>query len=828
METCGLLSWNGVRTTIGPSMKTLTRYIFKEMLGPTTLGFIFYTSLILMQRIFDLAGVIIKRSLSGATVGKLILWSLPHIVVLTLPMSLLFGILIAVGRLSSDSEIIAMRSVGISTRTIYRPVFVFSFLMFLLTLYLTNFVLPKGNRNFVALRAEVFTSSVAKEIKPRVFYDEYENLMIYVNDVDTRTGAWHGVFVADARGDESATSTQAIVDASREVSPAGGLTSQSGQRVIAAQSGGLSIVKSTKQVWLNLRQAETHVWDPRKPDRYDLNRNETQRILLPDKNIMDNGQISRSLRELDLKQLLSQARDLRHGDPDTYRMVWVEIHKKFSIPFACIVFGLVGLPLGITNRRGGKSSGFSLSIAIIVFYYVLLMNGEHMANGGKIPPWLGIWAANILLFILGIFLLTRANRDSGMRAEGNLFSRLAGLFRSKKPAEKPPEQTQAVGVAATAAPMEDEPAILNRLDITFPNILDRYVLSEFLKVVGMVFLSTSALFIIMSYTDLANDIRRNRIAGSLVLSYYRFQIFSVLNYTLPITVLVATLVTFALLAKNNELTAIKSTGVSLFRVSLPIIAVAAVISVFAYFLLDFILPFSNERASKLENVIRGKTTTASLSSQQKTWFLGKGRYLINFLAYDRREKVLSQVQVFELHPTEFRITRRIYAEHARWNGKAWVFDNGWIRSFTDEGRSTFSPMTAPLELAYAERPEDFATEVKSPDQMTFAQLRRYVSSIRSSGYSAEELTVKLYAKTSWPALSLVMALIALPFAFRIGKRGALYGFGIALVLGILYWVVFVLFTKFGEVGNLPALLAAWSANILFSIAAVYMFVHTET
>jgi lipopolysaccharide export LptBFGC system permease protein LptF len=107
-------------------------------------------------------------------------------------------------------------------------------------------------------------------------------------------------------------------------------------------------------------------------------------------------------------------------------------------------------------------------------------------------------------------------------------------------------------------------------------------------------------------------------------------------------------------------------------------------------------------------------------------------------------------------------------------------------------------------------------------------LRRYIASVRSSGYAAEELSVKLYEKTSWPAISLVMALIALPFAFKIGKRGALYGFGIALVLGIVYWMVFAIFTKFGEVGNLPALLSAWSANILFAIAAVYMFLHVET
>ena len=153
----------------------------------------------------------------------------------------------------------------------------------------------------------------------------------------------------------------------------------------------------------------------------------------------------------------------------------------------------------------------------------------------------------------------------------------------------------------------------------------------------------------------------------------------------------------------------------------------------------------------------------------------------------------------------------------------------WIRSFSDKGEILAeTPITTPLALYYRETPEDFATEVRTPDQMTFAQLRRYIETIRRAGYSAEELSVKLWTKTSWPALSVVMALIALPFAFKIGKRGALYGIGIALVLGILYWIVFAIFTKFGEVGNLPPILSAWSANILFAIAAVYLFLNVET
>src|SRR5688500_9383030 len=181
------------------ALRTLTRYILKEMLGPTVLGLVFYTSIILMQKLFDMAGMIIQRSLSVENVLKLLWLSMPHIVVLTVPMSLLFGVLIAVGRLSADSEIIAMRALGISTRSIYMPVFLFSITMFLVSLYLINAVMPRGNQQFVALRAELMTSSAEKAIKPRIFYDEYQNLMIFVNDVDPATGLWKGVFIADNR-----------------------------------------------------------------------------------------------------------------------------------------------------------------------------------------------------------------------------------------------------------------------------------------------------------------------------------------------------------------------------------------------------------------------------------------------------------------------------------------------------------------------------------------------------------------------------------------------------------------------------------------------------
>ena len=817
-------------------MSILTRYVLKEMIGPTALGFAFYTSIIAMRLLFDLAGMIIRRSLSGGVVGELLLYSLPNIVVLTLPMSLLFGLLIAIGRLSSDSEIVAMRALGISTRKIYRPVFLFSFAIFLMTLYLINFVMPEGNSKFQALRGELMTASAERVVKPRVFHTEYENLMIYVNDVDPVTGQWKGVFVADSRGDytqpEPTTPAQAAQQAAarrEDEDVVGGLAQQgAGQRVIVAERGNITLQRPSKDIWMNLGLAETHVWDPAKPDRYDRTESATQRILLPTRSgggTFDTNTLARSFREMNLRELMNQERQLsesrRMADRYNRNIALVEIHKKFSIPFACITFGVLGLPLGITNRRGGKSSGFSLSIAIIVVYYLMLVNGEELGGSGKLPVALAMWAPNIILLAIGLYLLARANRDAvAQRPEGGIFVRIARGVRRLF------ARSRRTGMATPVAGTNDG-TVLNRLDITFPNIIDRYILREFLKILVLVLVSVTALFVIVEYTEMARDIRENGVAASTVLRYYRFQIFTVLHWALPISVLVATLVTFGILAKNNEVTAIKSGGVSLYRVAAPIMAVAVVISLISYLILDFVLPFANERVYEIKRRIEGRTAIAA-TAQQKLWYLGKGRYLINFLAYDASDKRLTQVQVFEFHPSEFRLTRRVYADRATWNGQAWAFENGWIRSFTDDGSSTFNTIKEPLALFYPETPEDFDTKVTPPDQMTYAQLRRYIATLRESGYAADELAVKLYQKTSWPALSIVMALIAMPFAFRIGRKGALYGIGIALVLGIIYWMVFAIFAKFGEVGNLPPLLAAWSANVLFALAAAYLFLNVET
>jgi LPS export ABC transporter permease LptG/LPS export ABC transporter permease LptF len=772
-------------------MRILSRYIAKEMLAPTLIGFGFYTFVILIRQLFDFAEMIIKRSLPIGTVLELLALSLPHIIVLTIPMSLLFGILIAVGRLSADSEIIAMRSLGLSTSTIYRPVFAFSFVIFLLNLYLMNTVLPAGNTLLQARMSEIFTSSVEREIKPRVFYDEYANRVIYVNDVDTATGAWKGVFISDT-------------------------TDPTRQNIVIAERGHLSLVGKSKQVWIDLEGAETHVVSDQSADRYDQSRNSSQRILLLDKFSDEVRQQSKSFKEMTFRELDKARR--KFTDPIDRRTIAVEMNKKFAIPFACLAFGIIGLPLGITNRRGGKSSGFSLSIGLILVYYVLLSNGEDAARAGKIGPALAMWAPNILLSLFGIYLLWRANRDAGSGGNvtvARLLERL-GAWRDRRSASR-----------RTAGGSSDT-SLLARLDLAFPNTLDRYVTSEFVKIFALVLVSTASLFLIVDYTDLAGEITENDVAFSVVAAYYRYYILQVMHYTIPLSVLLATLVTFGMFSRNSEVTAMKANGVSLYRIALPVILIAIVVSGFAYLLLDFVLPYANERTIELKAQIKGRETRRAFSVDQRQWVFGEGRYLFNYLSFNRQERYLSKVQVFEFDDDAFKIRRRIAADEARFDGVGWVFTKGWIRTFRDDGSSTFTPFSQPIRLPYPERPEYFASEEKLPSQMTYVELYQHIRNLKRSGYAADELEVKLFEKTSWPFVSLVMAVIALPFSFRIGKQGSLQGIAIAIVLAFLYWMVFATFTKFGEVGNLPAILSAWSANILFLIAAVYMFIHVET
>ncbi|HEV8582053.1 MAG TPA: LPS export ABC transporter permease LptG [Thermoanaerobaculia bacterium] len=793
----------------------LDRYILTEILGPLALGFLVYTFILLIRFLFQSAEMIIRRGLPVSIVGKLLLLTLPNIVVLTLPMSLLFGTLIAVGRLSSDSELIAMRACGVSLLTLYRPILLLSGVFTVVNTALMVYALPWGNNSLQVLRLEIMTQTVSQQVEPRVFYEEWEGKVVYVFEVPPGSKRWKGVFLAEATPENE--NNQITIADWGEV-----LVDQAGERVV-----------------LRLYNAVRHKLDLSSPDRYEISRHKRLDLVLEDQFTSEQKakiSVSKGVRELTLGEL----RDLLDDPlavPEQRNLARVEIHKKFSIPVACLVFGLFALPLGINNRRGGKASGFALSIGILILYYVLLNNGEEAARYGRIPAWLAMWSPNLLLSAAGVFLLIRRNRDKSLLLtridrwiREDVWSGL--LFLKKLRRARRLEQQGELRRGTVKRPRKRKALprvvlLLPRPRIVFPNLLDRYVVRLFSWVFLLVVLSGVSLFVIFDLSENIDEILKNKVGTGMVLNYYKYLSLQMFYDIAPIVVLVTTLMTFSLLARTNEITACKALGLSLYRLSLPALAVALLVTFFCGYLESSVLPASNEKVAKLKDRIHGRETARTYRRADRQWLFGQGRYIYNYLHYDPQQASLQRLQVLDFDD-QHRLTRRLYAESARYIGEAWVFNNGWARSFDGVEVTGYTRFTDPKIVRYPETPDYFDSEIRPPEQMRYGELKDYIRELKQSGQAVPELQVELQNKIALPVTSLIMALVALPFAFRLGRQGTLYGIGISIVLGIVFMAFFAFFGKLGEAGALPPTAAVWSPGAAFALLSGYLFLGVRT
>lgn len=788
----------------------LDRYLLREILGPLGLGFLVYTFILLLQFLFSSAEMIIRRGLPLRTVTELLVFSLPNIVVLTIPMSLLLGVLVGIGRLASDSELIALRSTGVGIVRMLRPVMLLSTVLALLTAALMIFFVPRGNHAVSRLYLDILARTVGQQVEPRVFYTEWQGKVLYVFGTGGERGSeWRGVFLADAvPGDR--------------------------QETIIARGGNLRVEAAGEKVILELRDAVKHSFDARSPRRYETTRHESLSLVLRDRFLStERAKLARRKgpRELTLTELRQMARDIS-VEPEGRRLARIGAHKMFAIPAACIAMGLLALPLAFTNRHGGKSSGFALSIGVIVLYYVLLSQGEDAARLGELPPAFAIWLPNLVLLGVGLVLLHLRNRDRGWlprpveRWLGARVQRLKGrLFRRRASA---PDKA-AMGTMPRHESRRDRRVPhgrivlrLPRLRLRFPNLLDRYVLQRFAAVLALVWISAVALGAVADLTSNIDDILKNKAPASVVLRYYKFLSLQLAFDVAPIAVLVTTLVTFSLLSRTSEVVALRSLGVSLFRISLPVVVGSALIATTCAFLQFRVLPASNHQVAEATDRIRGREKPRSVRRADQQWMLGGGRFIYNFLNYDPRTGSLQRLQVFTFDDAH-QLTGRLMASSARHGPHGWVVEDGWVRTFDGIFEKSFRRFAAPLVVDLDETPDYFASELRRPKELSYAELRQHLIELRDSGQSVPALEVALHNRLAFPFATVVMALVALPFAFRLERKGALYGLGVAIALGIVFMAVFAIFRTLGEVGSFPALIAVWSPNALFSLLAGYLF-----
>jgi LPS export ABC transporter permease LptG len=364
-------------------------------------------------------------------------------------------------------------------------------------------------------------------------------------------------------------------------------------------------------------------------------------------------------------------------------------------------------------------------------------------------------------------------------------------------------------------------------------LVDTYVLATFVFYLALLLSSFVLMTEVFTFFELLADVLKNHIAMNEVFEYLFFLAPHLIYDSVPLSVLVAVLITFGVLTKNNEVTAFKSCGVSVFRLAVPVIVLSLALSGGLFAFDHYIVPGANRRQDALRNKIKGRPVQSFLRADRK-WILGDTSQVFRFFYYkyfDATAKTMAGVNIYELDPKDFHLIRWVSAERAHWErplGK-WVFENGWSRQFdhTGEHMLDFSGKATTVNQI-SETPDYFLKEVVESKQMNFVQLSGYIQELQASGFDTVALQVQFYRKFSVPLFAVIMALISIPFAFLAGNRGAMTGVGISFIIAMAYIALNLLFEQVGNVNLLPAAAAAWSPDLLFTLSGLYFFTRMRT
>jgi LPS export ABC transporter permease LptF/LPS export ABC transporter permease LptG len=752
-------------------MKIIDRYVIRQLLPPILLGLLVFTFVLIIPQIKEHAESFIAKGVSPMVVFSAILLLVPQALALTIPMSLLLGLLIAFSRLSVDREFVAMQACGMSLSRLLRPVGLVSVVCAGATFYIWAIVVPDSNQRFREIAFNVVAQRAEYKVRSRVFFDDFPNLILYVRDVPTAGGGWTGVFISDTR---------------RSASPA----------VYLAQRGRVAIDQARQSIELVLDAGTRHTANT--DGTYEVFQFDRLVLSLDPQTVFPKAGPERGLNEMTIDELRAAAAAKASAGESPHNEL-ITIHRKWSIPVACLVFGLIGIALGATNRRDGALGSFALGLVVIFAYYIPMYLGPSLAKGSLVPPWFAAWLPNIVMGVAGVLLFAWRDKaaDRPLRIPIPEFLKLRPF-----------------GSAARSwGPIR---------------ILDHYVTTSYARVLALAAVAMAGIFYISTFLDLSDKVFKGDATWAMLGEYFVFQTPQYVYYIIPIAVLVAALVTVSVLTKNNELVVMKACGVSLYRIALPMVVCAVGAGAALFLLEESILGPANRRAERLNNAIRGRISGSDAINRQ--WVVGARGEIYHYNFIDPQARRMLGVSIYEFPPGMERISRRTFAERATTataNSPVWELEDGWTRAFrggtTEETFSPFAKTERTLEAVSA-----FVTEAPDARFMGYSQLRAYTERLRGGGFDVLAQDVALAGKAAFPFVTIVMTLLAVPFAVLTGRGGAMAALGVGIGLALTYWITISVFAAMGTGGLVTPLLAAWAPNMLFGAAAVYLLLTVRT
>ena len=788
-------------------MGLLFRSIFREVSKSAVFAAAMFTFVLFLQRIGKLFEILVRSSAPPVTVAHLFALAIPFTLSFTLPLGVLAGIMIALSRMSGDGEIVAMRAAGVPSRKVIPPALLFATLAMLTTATASLWLTPYSAWRTHKVLNQLVAAELTSEVQQQVFDEGFPNKVVYISEVlPGSVNRWRNVFIADTTPAEE----QKKTDHDRGDGPS---------VTVAAHAIAVPDVPHN-QIQLSLQQEAFYDVGKDPADYYTSSAPTGTQVLEATK---PSDIPTKGYTEIDTVPLYRLAYHDKKLDHDNVIQARIELHQRLALPPACFLLALIGIPLGVSSRKGGKSGAFVITVALAFVYWIALIAANGLAKQQKLPVGIAMWVPNTIFAIAGVLLLTRMERPGDRDWYAVASGWVAGTWTSLR------------GKLPSAAAQMRSRSRGWRMFL-IPQVVDRYVLQSFLFWFGLLLVGFVFMTHVYTFFDLLSDIVKNQIAMTRVFTYLFFLTPQLIFDSAPMSVLVAVLITFGVLSKHNEITAMKASGVSLYRLAVPVLMAALLMSAGLFAFAHYYVPDANRKQDAIRREIKGKPVQTYLHPDRH-WVFDPGSnndprvfYFRNSI--DGAQKVMLGPQVFELDAADFRVHKHISAERARWSSTlhTWIFENGWSREMPG-GRqikyTNFAGQTATF-TEIDERPDYFLQEVLQDQQMNYQQLAAYIHELQRSGIDTIALQVSFYRKFALPLFALVMALISVPFAFLAGNRGAMAGVGVSFAIAIAYWTIGKVFEQLGDVNLLPATLAAWSPDLIFAMAGMFFFTRMRT
>lgn len=762
------------------------------------MGTALFLMVLFLQKASPLFSILVNSSATPGTVATLFLLLLPASMPFAIPLGVLAGTLIALSRMSNDGEIIALRAAGVPSRRIVRPVAAFAILASVFTAYCTLSLTPWCQAKLVKIANQIAASQLTSDIQPRVFDETFPNTILYVSDVlPGQPVRWRGVFMADTTPAKQRNSVA--------------VERGDGPRITLGRDALVESDKRGNKLQMTLLRQSSYEAAADPGSYYHVNSPHGEQVL----EAAERGpQKKPTIDATPTRELFPAARKSVEAA--------IELNKRFSLPFACLLLALSGLPLGISSKKGGKSAALAITVFFAFLYYTVLLGLIGLAKDGRVKPAVAVWTPDVIFAILAVILLSRLERPLSGDTLGKI---RAWALRVWQRLQRWISHGKEDGDRGSALP--------HVRFFLLPQIVDTYVLNAFVYYFAVLLGGLVVLIEVFTFFELLGSVFRNDIAIREVLEYLFFLAPKLIYDTAPVSVLVASLVTFGVLAKNNEILALKACGVSLYRLAVPVLLLTLGMSG-ALFIFDHaVVTKANIIQDGLRNKIKGNPTQTYLNPNRK-WIKGSAVQTLRIFYYkhfDQDQGVLGDVQVWDVNPVEWKLTRHLLAERAHWEPslKTWIFENGWVREVGNDS-DKFSPFTGSVATfkEIDEPPGWFLKEVKTYKQLNFMQLEEYIAELRQSGFNTVALQVQFHKKFAVPLFVFVMALLSVPFAFMTGSRGAMTGVGVSLGVAAAYFVLNYLFEQLGGAGQLPPVMAAWAPDGIFALAGVYLLAQMRT